>query len=221
MIFFTKQSLAITILLSFLSFKSQAQILIVDDTLNLKKGVYRSFKEFKYNSPSILDSFTITTEQKKIIKSISESTESNTHTIYHILLPEPYSESDDVWGFCDGKHVYINTRQIYHPDGIFEKIDYLGRYCLFFQWMPNAAGSPAAAKQINPKTNGYLSKRIVNINNGQIYNPDGPNHADLITILSTDKGIYDSYKADKDKNAKTFYYLKVYSEKHKAEIKRP
>ncbi len=206
---FTKQFLVIVIFLFLLSFKAQTQTLILYDTINLKRGIYRTFKEFRYNFPSIADSFTVTKEQKKLSRTISESQDQGTHTTYHILLPESYNVTDNIWGFCDGKNLYINMGQVYDPKGNFEKIDYLGRYCLFFQWMPGAGGSSP----------GYLSKRMVNINNGQIYNPDGPNHTDLTTILSKDKGIYDSYKTDKDRNGKSFYYLKLYSEKHKDEIK--
>ena len=30
-----------------------AQNLIVDDSLNLKRGIYKTYKEFKFNSPSV------------------------------------------------------------------------------------------------------------------------------------------------------------------------
>ena len=134
MVLFKQQSLAVVIFLALLNFRAQAQTVIVDDTLNLKKGVYRTFREFRYNFPTLLDSFTISSEQKKLVRGASESNETTTHTIYHVLLPDHYIDSHEIWGFCDGQHVYVYTGETYQPDGIFEKIDYLGRFCLFFQW---------------------------------------------------------------------------------------
>jgi len=218
MIFFKQQPLAVVIFLALISFRAQAQAVIVDDTLNLRKGVYRSFKEFKYNFPTLLDSFTITSEQKKLVRSIPESKDSATHTVYHVLLPDHYNESHEVWGYCDGQYVYITTGQAYHTNEIFEKVDYLGRYCLFFQWTPPTGSSPGT-KPASQKTTGYLSRKIVNINNGQVFNPDELNHTYLTTILAKDNALFEKYKKDKDRNAKTFYYLKQYSEKHKDEIK--
>src|SRR6185437_12369328 len=205
-----KQSLLISILLSlvFVS-KTQSQTLIVDDTANLKVGVYRTFKEFRYNSPSITTEFTVRPEEKRFDYAPSEFKDSSRHTIYYLLLPESYTITDTIWGFCDGKNIYINTWwSTYSPKGTYERLEYIGRYCLFFKWQPGGYKKP-------PR----ICRVAININNGLAFDPDILSHSDLKQILEKDTYLYNKYKQVKERKAKSFYYLKLYSEKHKDQIK--
>ena len=212
--------LLIIFLLSFFSCKIQSQTLILDDTTNLKVGVYRTFKEFKYNSPSIPTGFTVRPEQRWFRRDTKESKDSSVHTIYHLLLPDSYSKRDSIWGFCDGKNVYVKTKRLDGYDFECDKIEYFGRYCLFHSWFGGSIGFTPTSILVNAvtsQTDSRLIKKGINFNNGYIFGIDEMDF--LKSILERDQEIHKVYKQDKERKNKSFYYLKIYSEKHRDEIK--
>jgi hypothetical protein len=89
----------------------------------LKYGVYRSFKEFQQNRPSIEENFKLHYQSNyygcppKYVK-IRES-----NGDYKVM-------KKGVWGYSDTSGVYIFGRAFGKPKG-FTRIDQFGRYCVF------------------------------------------------------------------------------------------
>ncbi len=75
----------------------QANIPIVNATA-YKKGVYKTFDDFKMNNPSILN-YEIETD--KLTKTIFLNDGQGAYPVR------------DLWGYCDGRHVYINSADNY------------------------------------------------------------------------------------------------------------
>jgi hypothetical protein len=83
------------------SFSSQRQFYPVLLENVYKKGVYKSFEEFKNNTPSISDYSIKKTEKADLLYVKDEQGQE---------LP-----IRKVWGFCDGTTIYINSGNIYFP----------------------------------------------------------------------------------------------------------
>lgn len=171
----------------FFSFTSiHAQELIVDSGVVLKKGVYKTFEEFKYNSPSL-----------------DYSGEVVNHTVNYGLLGvggsitqyELSKSFDDdyktasIYGFCDGKSVYYNTNFSITSKANFVKIGYLGRYChLEYVAQGNAYTSPGMNGGISiTKVANRRSEAIIDINNGRFYDLSTSDLAELFDNYSLDK----------------------------------
>jgi hypothetical protein len=203
----------------------KSQTLILEDSTGLKKGIYRKFSEFKYNAPSILDNFSI---QENDIKVAGHKKDSSIHKMYSLIC-NTYSNKDTVWGFCDGKNIYLNPQRglyethskgcLYDPELNFGRLEYLGRYCYFTQLVRGEAREDMGAKYqwfggiIIP----HLEKFLLNINNGRIYYIYDTT---MKEILSRDESIYSKYKTERYKYDQYFRYLKLYSETHNEEIKK-
>jgi hypothetical protein len=187
-----------------------SQNLVIDPDLTFKKGIYKTYEEFKNNSPSVPLDY-----EFKAVRLLMENLLYN-DTVYQMKIdPDKAKEIGYVWGFCDGKFVYINmqfkvmtTKKIFKPGSQFDKLLYLGRYCCFIsvQPVPNSVelGHYFYALDFN------TGKEIA-INNGV-----------LKKIISKDEGLLEDYKNEKflDKGSDDTYikYLRLYSERHKDEI---
>jgi hypothetical protein len=86
----------------------------------LKKGFYKSFTEFVTNSPSIIKEFTVA-ERNEADLLLTHGSK------YTYKLIEGYVDNSEIYGFCDGKDVYINYD---HPKG-YCKMEYIGLYTIF------------------------------------------------------------------------------------------
>ncbi|MDY8136602.1 hypothetical protein [Aquimarina sp. 2201CG5-10] len=107
-----------------------AQDFLVDiPRSGLKKGIYKNFEEFKNNSPSIeLDYNVLKTEKKTAGIFAKEMTD-----FYYLdINKKSAKEIGRVFGFSDGKNIYINE---FNPklrsDVLFMKIGFIGNYCIF------------------------------------------------------------------------------------------
>jgi hypothetical protein len=189
-----------------------SQNLIIEDSLNLKKGIYKTYEEFKNNSPSVPFEYEI-----KAVRLIMESLLYNDIVYQMNIDKDKAKEIGDVWGFCDGKIVYINmqfnvmrTKKVFKPDSQFDKLLYLGRYCCFISVLPQSNSVELGHYYFALDFN--TGKEIV-INNGS-----------LKKIISKDKGLLEDFKNEKflNKSSDDIYtkYLRLYSERHKDEIIR-
>lgn len=157
-----------------------------------------NFNEFKYNRPSIRASFSV--EEKK------RAFYSN-YISYRLVFDEPISFNEDsIWGFCDGRNVYIRGEDEFLGKNNYDKIVYVGRYCFFYRFEKN---SPAGG--------GGIFAKILNMNNGKDFYLVWKKT--LKMILEKDPELLTEFKNDKEFLG-FFYYIKKYSEKHKEEIKR-
>ncbi|MDG1476725.1 MAG: hypothetical protein P8Q14_06240 [Vicingaceae bacterium] len=108
-----------------------SQELIIDDSIVLKKGIYRNFQEFKFNSPSLPLNYEVIPRQFKLFKI--------DHTTYHInITKEDSKKLGNIFGFCDGIKVYFRE-EFYMKDlrpkltsrTEFEEFKFLGLYSSF------------------------------------------------------------------------------------------
>jgi len=113
------KNIAALIICSFLFLQCYAQ---ADTTLVLRKGLYKSYAEYLQNAPSVTDDF--------IVFATATEKHDTTIKIYDYALTDSTKEAGKLWGFCDGKDVYIR-----HIQGFagrrFWKLDYTGKYPYF------------------------------------------------------------------------------------------
>jgi len=202
--------------LLFICLLSQAvfsQKLIVDDTLNMKKGIYKTFDEFKENAPSIPLEY-------EIIK-VND-------LAYQLKIDQEKTNFfGGIWGFCDGNKVYINIdfdmsgRNRFRPHSYFGVLQNIGIYCYFP--FPQVAYTNLSAMIINgSKPLPY----VVDFNNGKLLclncdmNAGFLKQSHLKKILSREPGLWDTYKNDKSNGDLFYKYIKFFCEKHRDEINK-
>lgn len=110
------------------TYVTKSQNLIINDAA-YKAGIYRTFEEFKYNNPSIDFNYEVTTKNR----GNGSLNAAGQVTYYRIMINKKLGKSiGEVFGFCDGKNVYINeSLPRLGPKTGFSKIEYFGKYCYF------------------------------------------------------------------------------------------
>ena len=151
----------ILVLLS-ISFFSIGQKLI-HECDELKVGIYKNFNEFKTNSPSIEFNYQV------ICDTIRYKIPSTRKRLvrYKIDIDKKTSKTiGNVFGFCDGKHVYINDKNPrLRPRTNFSRIERLAPYC-YFVVLDKAymrGGGQYGGSFIS-----FVSEKLVNIDTGEI-----------------------------------------------------
>jgi hypothetical protein len=195
------------------SFSVYSQTLIFEDSTGLKRGIYKNFSEFKFNRPSINYEFTI----EEGVQNYGPKRDSLGHKVYYLVLSEPSLNNDSVWGFCDGKNIYINNVYFFKPKSRFDKIEYMGRYCYFTRWFATNSYSRTRRDLMRGSTFPHIKKMLININTGRSYHIS---EIIMTDVLSRDNVLYSQYSEEREIGECYFKYLKLYSEKHKEEIKR-
>lgn len=128
------------------------QVPIIDETP--KKGIYSSFEEFKYNSPSLVFDFKFERNDKNEMLVIPTDT----------IIDD--SKIMSAWGISDGDNIYINRRN-YSDHGGFTQLDGLGLLCYF----SDTINMYNESLNLNLQDNyGKVREAIViNINSGKIF----------------------------------------------------
>jgi hypothetical protein len=99
------KKLILGFILIYSAFFSNSQELIIKDSINLKKGIYLDFTDFKYNSPSI----PLNSEIWSYSRSYGFLNSKGKIDYYFINIHSKIvKEIGYVFGFCDGKNIYIN-----------------------------------------------------------------------------------------------------------------
>lgn len=118
------------LIILFLGFsKAFAQYPIIADQ-EKKPGIYRDYNEFKNNNPSIKLDYEIISEEIKLSETSSLKT-------YALDIPKKESrEIGDVFGFCDGKRIFmVASEGAILPNDlhkfVFYKVEYLLKYAVF------------------------------------------------------------------------------------------
>jgi hypothetical protein len=168
---------------------------IVNDILTSsekRSGVYRTFSEFRTNSPSIVGDIKITDNRVKLYNS-------NTGK---------YESIDEIfWGACLDDTVYfflkdVETIKSHH----IQKLKFLGRYC-FFSDERNDYTSIHPILAIGSVMPYYKYEYVININNGNSYQLSKKM---MRTILERDKELLAEFEDE---------YIIKYNQKHSDEIK--
>lgn len=190
---------------------AHSQKLITDDSLNLKKGIYKTFDEFRSNSPSIPLDY-------EIIKV-------NDIAFQLKIDKEKTDYYGAIWGFCDGKKVYINLdfdmsgRSRFRPYSYFGILQNIGRYCYFL--FPQVAYTNINAMIINGRN---PLPHVVDINNGKVLCLNCDMNAGFLKqshfkkILTHDPDLWTIYKNDKSNGDLFLKYIKIFCEKYSDEI---
>lgn len=190
-----------------LAFTGLSQTNDILTTEVLRKGVYRSFEEFRTNSPSLTGEF--------YMKEKSEFAQSNLGSVKNKLYHLDSNGNEtrikhSVWGYCDGENVYI----LWDNDGTvlkdyFLKIQFLGRYCLFEDsGYNNVAGTTMV--------NRYYTDYVLNINNGEVFHLK---NKVVKIILERDSDMLKEFKNETNKSSVRREYIKKYCLKYPDEIK--
>lgn len=163
----------------------------------LTKGIYKTFEEFKYNKPSIVDNYSFDKNDLWL-------TDKQTGKKKKIKRRE-------IWGFCDGSKIYVRWRKY---DELLEK----GRYCYFKERGTRiASGTTAFPPMILPIPLPYKDELIINFNTGKAY---------LLTkkllkkiLMADDKELLNEYMAQSQKRKKYFDYIVKYNDRNALKIK--
>jgi len=116
--------------LSVFTAKSQeTKILITDSSVALKKGFYRTYEEFKYNSPS-LDLPVNVISNNEFISLFSDPFESYKLEIAD-SLKNILEKGTPIWGYCDGNSIFINREDAFRKRVKYDKLIFLNEYCYF------------------------------------------------------------------------------------------
>ena len=127
--------ISVLILLTLIQ-KGIGQDTLIIETSNYKPGIYRSFNEFKYNSPSIPFTYSI----KENLRRYGKLNMGGKHIEYLLEIDQKEADSifmkyDKIWGFSNGKDIFVcpayySEERIMQHTG-FQKITYFGLFCYF------------------------------------------------------------------------------------------
>lgn len=162
-----------------------------------KKGVYRTFEEFKYNQPSIVDDYVI---GKKAIWV------TNKNSGKHKKL-----KSDQTWGYSDGSRIFVKRNK-------FNELVEKGRYCYFKERGTRFfyAITPIPF-MIVPIPTPYNDEVIINFNTGHRYRLTKKL---MKEILETDDSeLLAMFQTEQNKKKKFFDYIVKYNDRNASRIK--
>ncbi|MEO7991583.1 MAG: hypothetical protein ABI663_18670 [Chryseolinea sp.] len=167
------------------------------NTTAYSKGIYKTFEDFKYNKPSIVDPYTFDGKNLWL-------KDTNTGKLKKIKKKE-------IWGFSDGTRVYVSWHKY---DEVLEK----GRYCYFKEKGTKIVfGVTAFPPMILPIPVPYNDELIINFNTGKTYLLSKNL---LKKILATDdKELLAEYMKQSKKGKKLFEYIVKYNDRNVAKIK--
>lgn len=171
---------------------------------SLKKGLYRSFREFQFNSPS--------EEGDLVIK--SRSTAAQIYLLAsrnELVIRDPAGQEHKVknyWGFCDGRNIYIK-------DNGLNKIEASGYYCIYelHGVQPSRSAFNQADMTIHTRTTPVRLKKVINIVTGEILELSAYNLKKY--ILPQDPELLEEYRSDKEKKDKQEYYISRFNQRNK------
>lgn len=188
---------------------ANSQKLIIDAGTVLKRGIYMTYDEFKYNSPSMPLDF--------------EIIDVDAGQYYNLKADkEKFNQIGVVWGFCDGNNTFINRdfnmsrKRIFRPQSQFNKILYLGRYSYFL--------TLSTIRHIDQLNTFQYLPYVIEFNTGEELclnceiNFGFIKQSQFKKILTKDSELWVEYKSDKSKEDLFLKYIKIYSERYRDEV---
>ncbi len=174
------------------SLKSKEDYII--NTTAYKKGIYRTFKEFKYNAPSIEAEFTFNDNKLWLLDNGEKGDK---------------FKNDAYWGFCDGEKIYIRWNKNYE---LLEK----GRYCFFVAKEVNIIPVVSSGIPI-PVPIPDKDALIINFNNGKVFELTKKLFRDILEL--EDPELLEEFNNETGKGKKLLEYVVRYNERNKDKIK--
>lgn len=190
----------ILVLLTISTSYGQTPIYLSD---TLRKGIYNNFQELKTNYPSIpLEHEVQEFEEVKDLLKLSKPAKS-----YKLNIDKSTGkEFGEVYGFCDGKHVYINPNEPkLRPNTPFSKLESLNALSYF--------ESNDCSVDRNYGTNCERRRRVLDLQTGEVTLLTLKNFMELI---SDDPGLKKQFKKEKKKKQVLDDYIWMYVERKRA-----
>ena len=161
-----------------------------------RDGVYKTFEEFKYNRPSIIDYYSI---GKKAIW-ITD----NAGKVRKL-------KKDETWGYCDGSRIFVKWRK-------FNELVEKGRYCYFKETGTRMThGVSGFPLMIIPVPTPYKDEVIVNFNTGKSYRLTKRLMKEILE--ADDPELLEMFEQERGKGKKLFDYIVRYNDRNTARIK--
>ncbi len=160
------------------------------------EGIYKSFTEFRTNSPSVKGNLQAAAFHIKLFNDSTRQFEN---------FPEKF------WGACIKDTVYIYTNQsVLSQNPKIYPIEVIGRYCY------SKAYSSSTDYSQDLLTTSYKFEYIMSINNGQIYKLS---KRFMRTLLEKDSDLLNRFEKEKSKSNTFMKYIQEYNTKHAGDIK--
>lgn len=171
-----------------------------------KPGVYKTFREFQTNSPSIIG--------KVIIRQRSAAAQvyllASRNELHIVNEDGQELKVKDYWGYSDGQDIFIR-------DNGLNKLAYIAAYSPYE--ITGIGATPGYYNPNDPRVNNvattYRKRRVVNIYTGQQY--------DLTSfylrkyILADDNHLLEAFRNDKNREERLEYYLQLYNQRRQVE----
>jgi hypothetical protein len=176
----------------------QEEILTADTLL---KGIYTNFVEFQQNNPSVRTDF------RSNEKNLPVNNIYNNMAVSRLIILDfngdfsPFSQEH--WGLCDGKHVFINFK------GKYQQISIDGKYSSF-----------TASARSGYGLSSYETDYLLNIENGRIIKFNTvAGYRNKVRLKPIEKileeenpSLYGEFKHDDNKKMMVFTYIKKLNE---------
>ena len=186
-----------------------------------QKGIYRTFKEFRNNKPSI--PYDAAVEEKNEIITIFD----DPHVAYKLEFNDslPCPKKTPIWGFCDGHSIFVSRTGLFAKKGVYDKVIFLGRYILYTSTETRYGGAP----MMTPMAGGggmmmggggstkVILEFMINGNSGYEEQLTKEVVRDLI---AGDAELSAAFKEEKKKKKVLGEYVMKYAVKHHDELKK-
>ncbi|WP_343667337.1 hypothetical protein [Chitinophaga sp.] len=173
------------------------------DTHNYKKGIYKSFEEFRNNEPSETGNI--------VIKGKTTAAQ-----VYLMSAPTELIAIDSTgkehkikkyWGYCDGTNLYVR-------DNGLQKIEEVGYYCLYqvraiSSATPNRATDGMVFSNTPPAA---VNKKVINLVTGNFYDLTLYNMKKF--ILPQDTALTREFYQDPKNKERLVYYIQKFNQRN-------
>ena len=173
------------------------------DTHLYKKGIYKSFKEFRSNRPS--------EDGELVVKDKTPAAQIYLFSARNQLLVRDSAGHEhkvkNFWGYSDGTAAYIR-------DNGLNKFDEIGYYCLYQVHAITSAPANRATEGIifNNTPPATISKKVLNIVTGDVYDLSLFNLRKY--ILPKDTALLREFNEDRRNRERMVYYIQKFNQRN-------
>lgn len=164
-----------------------------------RKGVYRTFDEFRTNSPSIVTKYQI--DERSGSKQYWLFKDNKKVKLLNEVTGKFEIEEDNIWGYSDGENIYVLYALDYESSLNFNKLIVRGKYCVF---MYEGYGNAATYYLLRMKM--YMTKEFFfDIKDGEFKKF---NNRNFEKILKNNSALYQGFINEESKKVVRYQYLK-------------
>ncbi len=182
---------------------------LVNDILKtqvFRKGVYRTFEEFRTNSPSITSNYYI--EERTGAQEYWLNKDNKKVRILNEHSGKYEKEEDYIWGYCDGDNIYVLYALDDYSSENFCKLIVRGKFSVF---MYQGYGNAATYWLLRMKM--YMTKEFFfDIDKGEFKKL---NNVNLEKMLKINTALYNRFTFEPNKKALRYEYIKVLNNLYK------